>query len=679
MSIGLEVAILPGIAIARRIDKDGDLKRHLLLMPALGLLVCLGISGVCFLLGWELSTLTSLLILANIIAVIAIRIELEPVYHAKIIQRSPWFWIFTIIAFVMAVTPLSYGSPMGVDWIGFSVLADSISRTGGFILSEPSIGTWTYPPAFPMLAAWMGGEPHISVFILGTMCFAALLLGISAVGEKMGCGHWTIMAMLLAPALFAKNLDSGYPTVASQLGLIVILTMFSTKLRWEIVAITAITVAMIHPTGLIYLTTLVSAKLLVSKSESISLTEKIQYSFLALITLFVILILAPAFGGEAVFAEYGWQGGTPMAIYAGLLLPLGIWSAWTLRNDKPARILIVWIGLNWTLSAIHLFEGLEGFTIITMMSYTLYSMSMHAFHIPLATLVGLRFSRVEGGIASDGGRAIMIATLLLCGIAHSALSELSEHDELHVSSEGDEVLFQLLENLEEGSIVYTENEHWGHVYSVPEHIGVTSIPTLGILQQEFSIQNAATTAIVYDDIPRLQKLGITHAIASPKGVMMQYIQASTHWEMQWSSGASTLYVLEDDRMVSHFESVEGENMRPDPWAEQRSRDPFNLGDERLYLTEGTHNFAVDDTEAYQFCVMTEFVGNVEAEINGERLQGSGWYNSCSFAGNGGFEIKIISDSKYWINPLGASGRGDTLIDETGVRVHWVEIISTASM
>ena len=166
--------------------------------------------------------------------------------------------------------------------------------------------------------------------------------------------------------------------------------------------------------------------------------------------------------------------------------------------------------------------------------------------------------------------------------------------------------------MEEGSIVYTENEHWGHVYSVPEHIGVTSIPTLGILQQEFSIQNAATTAIVYDDIPRLQKLGITHAIASPKGVMMQYIQASTHWEMQWSSGASTLYVLEDDRMVSHFESVVGKNMRPDPWAEQRSRDPFNLGDERLYLTEGTHNFAVDDTEAYQFCVMTEFVGNVEA-------------------------------------------------------------------
>ena len=271
----------------------------------------------------------------------------------------------------------------------------------------------------------------------------------------------------------------------------------------------------------------------------------------------------------------------------------------------------------------------------------------------------------------------MIATLLLCGIAHSALSELSEHDELHVSSEGDETLFQLLDNLPSGSIVYTENEHWGHVYSIPEHIGVTSVPTLGILEQDFSIQNAATTAIVNDDIARLQKLGITHAIASPKGVMMQYIQASVHWEVKWSSGSSKLYVLEDDRMISHFEAVEGDNMRPDPWADQRSRDPFDLGDERLYLTEGKHSFSVNDSQAYQVCVMTEVVGNVEAEINGEYIQGSGWHNSCTYAGNGGFEVRILSDSKYWINPLGASGRGDAMIDETGVRVHWVEIISIA--
>tara|TARA_B110001452_G_scaffold267361_1_gene276974 strand:+ start:1076 stop:3130 length:2055 start_codon:yes stop_codon:yes gene_type:complete len=677
MSLGLVVAILPGIAIARRLDKDGDMKRHLLLMPAFGLLACLGISGLSFLLNWSLETLTTLLVLANIIAFISIRVELQPIFVKNRIQRTPWFWIFTIIAFIIAITPLSYGSPMGVDWIGFSALTDSISRNGAFSLTEPSIGEWVYPPAFPMLAAWMGGSPHMAVFLLGTFCFIALLLGIAAIGEKMGCGHWTIMAMLMAPALFAKNLDSGYPTVASQLGLVIILTMFSTKLRWGVVAITALIVAMIHPTGLIYLATLVFAKMLVSKSDQISLTDKIQSVILIIAIVFAILIFAPAFDGKAVFAEYGWQGGAPMAIYSGLLLPLGLWSAWTLRNDKPARILIIWLGLNWSLSSIHLFDGFTGFTLLSMMSYALYSMSMHAFHIPLATLVGMRLSRIEGGMSSEGGRAVMIVTLLLCGIAHSALTELAEHDELHVSSYGDDILIQLLDNLPEDSIVYTENEHWGHVYSIPEHIGTTSIPTLGILKQEFSIQNTATTAIKNDDISKLQELGITHAIASPKGVMMQHIQASTHWEKLWSSGASTMYILEDDGMISDFQPIKGENMRLDPWHSQRNSDPFNLGNEKLYLTEGKHSFAVNDTEAYQICVMVEFVGNVKAEVNGKIFEGSGWYNSCTFAGNGGFVIQIESQFQYWINPLGASGRGDSIIDETGIRVHWVEIISIA--
>lgn len=674
MSLGLEVAFLPGIAIARRLDVDGDWKRHLMLTPAFGLLVCLGLAGLCFILEWSLDSLTTMLILANLIALISMRVELEPVGNVKTIQRSPWFWIFTLIACYIAMVPLSYGLPMGVDWVGFSALTDSIARTGGLNLENPSIGQWIYPPAFPMLAAWIGGPPQVAVFLLGTVCFVALLLGIAAIGEKMECGHWTIMAMLMAPALFAKNLDSGYPTVASQLGLIVILTMFSSKLRWELVALTALIVAMIHPTGLIYLATLVTAKLLAEKGDKWTLTEKIQSSILVIAIIFAILIISPAFDGTAVFAEYGWQGGAPLAMYAGLLLPLGIWSAWTLRNDKTARILILWLGINWILSSIHLFDGLQGFTLLSMMSYALYSMSMHAFHIPLATLVGLRLSRLEGGHKSEGGRAAMIVALLLCGVAHSALSELAQHDELHVSSKGDAALFDMLDYLPENSIVYTENEHWGHVYSIPDHIGVTSIPTLGILNQEHSIQNAATSAIISDNIPKLQELGITHAIASPKGIMMQYIQASTHWEKLWSSGGSTIYILEDDGMVSHFQAAEGDNMRPDPWASQRSHDPFNLGDEKLYLTEGSHGFAVNESNAYQVCIMVEFVGNVEAKINGELYQGSGWYNSCSYAGSGGIEISIVSEPEYWINPLGASGRGDSFIDQTGIRVHWIETV-----
>ena len=55
----------------------------------------------------------------------------------------------------------------------------------------------------------------------------------------------------------------------------------------------------------------------------------------------------------------------------------------------------------------------------------------------------------------------------------------------------------------------------------------------------------------------------------------------------------------------------------------------------------------------------------------------GWYNICQSAGIGEFEISVISESKWWINPMGASGRGDALIDQTGIRVHWIEIISSA--
>ena len=677
MSLGLEVAFLPGFAIARRLDKDGDMKRHLLLTPAFGLLTCLGLAGLCFMLEWSLEALTLLMILSNIAAFIAIRVELNPVHVTNRIDRLPWFWIFTAIACFIAITPLTYMRPMGVDWVGFASLADAASKTGGFSLSHPSTGVWIYPPAFPMLAAWIGGPPHDAVFLLGTLCFVSLLMGIAAVGEKLNCGHWTIMAMLLAPALFAKNLDSGYPTVASQLGLIVILMMFGKKLQWGVIATTALVVAMIHPTGLIYLSTLIAAQIIISKRKKITITERFQFGILVAAILFAIIIISPAFDGKSVFAEYGWQGGVPMAMYAGLLLPLGLWSAWTLRQDRNAMILATWFGLNWGLSSIHLFEGLEGFTLLSMISYALYSMSMHAFHIPLAALVGMRLSKLEGGISSDGGRAVTIAALLLCGIAHSALSELSEHDELHVVSSGDEILFEMLNQLPDDSIVYTENENWGHIYSIPEHIGVTSVPTLGILNQDYSIQNAATTAIISDDIPRLEKLGVTHAIASPKGVMMQYIQASIHWDKLWSVGGSTVYILENDNMISQFDRVEGDNMRPDPWSSLRSRDPFELGNDKLYLIEGSYGFPVNDSNAYQICVMVEFVGEVTAIVNNNKFSGSGWYNSCSYAGNGGFDITIESESEYWINPLGASGRGDTLIDETGVRVHWIETITLA--
>ena len=69
-----------------------------------------------------------------------------------------------------------------------------------------------------------------------------------------------------------------------------------------------------------------------------------------------------------------------------------------------------------------------------------------------------------------------------------------------------------------------------------------------------------------------------------------------------------------------------------------------------------HTFSVNDSFAYEVCIMTEFVGDVSATINSREISGSGWYNTCVYAGGGGFEIDIISEPKFWINPLGASGQ-----------------------
>jgi len=677
MILGLVLSILPGFATARRIDTDGDAIRHFMLAPALGLLILLGISGIAFFFGLTVENLTILFILVNIIAFCAIRTELLPIHEPKIIQRTPWFWIFTLIAIYIALTPLSYYSPMGVDWIGFTFLADSFASNASFSIAEPSSGYWIYPPAFPVLAAWLGGEIYLSVFILGVLCFASLLLAIAAIGEKMGHEHWVILAMLLAPALFAKNLDSGFPTVASQLGLVVILLMANEKLRWGPIALTSLAVLVIHPTGFVYLITFVFAKLAVEKSDRITLAEKIQMQILVISIILLTIISATQFDGDAIFAEYGWQGGSPMILYSGLLLPLGVWAAWSMKSNMQARVFIAWAILNWLVTLIHLFDGITGFAIFSMLSYVMYSMSMHAFHIPLAILVGMRLSKIENGIASDGGRAIMIAALLISGVAHSALSELSEHTELQVISEGDITLISILDDLPENSIIYTENDHWGHLFSVPDGIGVTAIPTLGILKQEHSIQNAATTAIIYDNIERLNELGITHAFASPKGMMMHYLSASIHWKKIWESQASTLYSLQDDNLISEFIPVDGDNMRIDPWAKLRSLDPFSIGDKKHFISEGVHNFAVDENDAYMVCIMLEFVGDVNAEVNDEEYSGSGWHNICSVAGSGGFEISFISDREYWINPLGASGRGDALIDTTGIRIHWIETIYLA--
>ena len=133
-------------------------------------------------------------------------------------------------------------------------------------------------------------------------------------------------------ALFAKVFDSGYPTVASQLGLIVglmiVLRPIQQSLRYHLLAFVFLSICtvLIHPTGAIYLAALLVASLL--SRERLSDDEQSQQkpifltSILIVTSMFIIALIyfAPRMLSEPVFAEYGWQGGKPMLMFNGPLM-----------------------------------------------------------------------------------------------------------------------------------------------------------------------------------------------------------------------------------------------------------------------------------------------------------------------------------------------------------------------
>ena len=108
-----------------------------------------------------------------------------------------------------------------------------------------------------------------------------------------------------------------------------------------------------------------------------------------------------------VFTEYGWQGGRPLITFNGLLLAFAIAAAWKLRKTVEGRLLVSWIALLWVLTSIHLIEGLQDIPVLSLLSYTLYSMGLHAFHIPLAALGALWLSPSTGLNSLESERGLL--------------------------------------------------------------------------------------------------------------------------------------------------------------------------------------------------------------------------------------------------------------------------------
>ena len=214
--------------------------------------------------------------------------------------------------------------------------------------------------------------------------------------------------------------------------------------------------------------------------------------------MFIIALIyfAPRMLSEPVFAEYGWQGGKPMLMFNGPLMFFATVAIFMARKSLEIRLLSLWFLALWLLSFVHLIEGLANIQVLSLLSYTLYSMALHAYHVPLAVIVGLLASRSTSLTTVDDEKAwlglemdpfirplyssiflvmLVIGSMMSVGL----LTNLSSHEELHATTSGDAELRTYLMNHPPDKFVYSENVHWGHSYAFDASIQTTSIPTPG--------------------------------------------------------------------------------------------------------------------------------------------------------------------------------------------------------
>ena len=751
----LAPSMLPGWALSSVLDGSGDRFRKVLLAPSLGLLLVFGVSGLLVLLDvWSPLLLALLLLGLNVVSYrlihqrheeVAKRTrwqQLEAAMHGEVAEetanpslseeaetqlmfqrhRSTVLYALSVaVAATALLSPLLQELPFGVDWIGFSMLTQQLVLEGNLSLPGTNEGFWTYPPAFPSTAAWVavltGLDAGRAVFQLGHYTLFVLMLGIMGALDRHGAGAHAMFAMGLGLGLFAKTFDSGYPSVASQLGLVVgILVLFrhaEQRHRHHTLGLclALFSVSLIHPTGAIYLALLLLSHVMhglaLDNEEHHERLRRLAYIASAFITVgfaVALVVMAPRLFDEAVFSEYGWQGGKPLLVYNGLLLVVATIAAFGLRTTLEGRIAITWFALLWVLSVVHLIEGLRNVPVLSLLSYTLYSMALHAYHVPLAVLVAWWMSphtaltpvseeAATSWTMPSAARSVVVVVVLAGALgAQSVALSLSSHEELLAVSPGDLVLRDALGSID--GAVYTENMHWGYLWNAPATVAVTSIPTLGLVHIDSSQHAAATQAMFYDNTSFFLEHNMLHALTSPMGTMQWTLAASPYWGVEAESDGAVLWRLhpEGDAQVHLLEGIsEGDctgcTPRLDPWRDHKFRDPLGLGEERPFLPEGTEgNLTVAaPAEAARVCLTYEVVGStgglflrapsgLDRPYHGLRSD-AGYHQACFDVGDGPSLTELQfewdrDEPDRWLNPLGLSGRDTVLLDRTGVKFHW---------
>ncbi|RJV02331.1 MAG: hypothetical protein DWC11_02625 [Candidatus Poseidoniales archaeon] len=727
------LTVLPGLGLAMWLDAPGGRLRTWCAAPSLGLAAHGGAFGALVLLGlWSFTTAClATLLLQGAGAVLIRRASGQP--HST--DRSDWFhahrsrhrtWIAGGIVGLALLPVFAADVPQGVDWVGFTALAHHLMERGSF---SSALGHgWLYPPGLPAVLAFVSHVTGLALpavgLAVGQFTLAALMLGMMSAMDRHGAGAEAVLAMVLAIGVFSKILDSGWPTVAS-LALVpacIGLVLDDEGPRWQkrlTLLIGAVVASLIHPSGALILVLLLVADVGCAGLSKGSL-GRVRLDVLVLMGLTLLLIgvisLSQDVRLEAPFAEDGWQGGWPMLAYGSPLLFLAGVAGWRLRGHFESRVLVVWMVLIWLLSLVHLLpEGARG-PAINNLGAGLYAMGMYAFHLPAAALTALWWSD-STALRTDAssptlfvvGRdpcaprplAVGLVVLVCLGsvLATGAMARLWEHEETLAVAPGDLEVAEHLRIIAGDDPVYAEQAPWGEAM-VLAGLNLTVGVDLGVHDGQHQVHLQATQAVLTDDVATLQSLGIAWAISSPYGALGWVLERSSWWETVHEVSGSRAWALRSEPVDGFLGAAKVTDascasascvMRPDPWSAQRWNDPHDLGSKRAVIdAPASVNLALLmppdlPDEPLQVCLHVERLGGLDAA----EVQFGAW--TADLAGPAGHDrlcgetapsnealFSLEDPSSHWINPSGASGRSDRLIDASGLRIHAITFHAASS-
>ena len=240
-------------------------------------------------------------------------------------------------------------------------------------------------------------------------------------------------------------------------------------------------------------------------------------------------------------------------------------------------------------------------------------------------------------------------------------------------------------------VPYTPKTCIGGTFGTPQSVKTTSIPTLGLVHIDSSLQASATAAMFSDNCLFPRKQHGTRPHFAP-GSMQWTLASSPYWGAELKVDGAVLWRLhpEGDAEPRHLSGIDEEDCSActvrAPWRDHKFRDPMMLGEDRPFLPEGNRVPSSSNLQRWpKRCALpTKSLAQIEAfsesatglERSYHALQIDPGYHENCFAVENTSELTEVArkwgqDASKRLNPLGLSGRDTVLIDQTGVKLQWL--------